>query len=127
MAARRSLDEKLAALREIRGQQLTPDQVSELRKRIGDRSNLVVAAAAAIAGENGLVELSGALEAAFDRFLVNPLKDDKLCRAKIAIIEALDLRRPIYRATAAYGHFGRELPEFTWERTDRADALASAV
>lgn len=36
-----------------------------------------------------------------------------------AIIDALDLRRPIYRLTAAYGHFGRELPEFTWERTDR--------
>ncbi|WP_418471283.1 methionine adenosyltransferase, partial [Eggerthella sp.] len=35
-----------------------------------------------------------------------------------AIIDALDLRRPIYRLTAAYGHFGRELPEFTWERTD---------
>ena len=38
-----------------------------------------------------------------------------------AIIDALDLRRPIYRLTAAYGHFGRELPEFTWERTDKAD------
>ncbi|WP_062517186.1 methionine adenosyltransferase [Demequina gelatinilytica] len=44
-----------------------------------------------------------------------------------AIIEALDLRRPIYRQTAAYGHFGRELPDFTWERTDRAADLASAV
>ena len=43
-----------------------------------------------------------------------------------AIIDALDLRRPIYRLTAAYGHFGRELPEFTWERTDRADALRRA-
>src|SRR5271156_2436302 len=40
-----------------------------------------------------------------------------------AIIEALDLRRPIYKATAAYGHFGRSGPGFTWERTDRADAL----
>ena len=40
-----------------------------------------------------------------------------------AIIDALDLRRPIYRKTAAYGHFGRELPEFTWERTDRAEDL----
>ncbi len=39
------------------------------------------------------------------------------------IIETLDLRRPIYRKTAAYGHFGRTEPEFTWEKTDRADAL----
>ena len=39
------------------------------------------------------------------------------------IIESLDLRRPIFRKTAAYGHFGRSEPEFTWERTDKADAL----
>ncbi len=39
------------------------------------------------------------------------------------MIEMLDLRRPIYKSTAAYGHFGRELPEFTWERTDKVDAL----
>ncbi len=39
------------------------------------------------------------------------------------IIESLDLRRPIFRKTAAYGHFGRNEPEFTWERTDRVDAL----
>ncbi|NLT30064.1 MAG: methionine adenosyltransferase [Propionibacterium sp.] len=44
-----------------------------------------------------------------------------------AIIDALDLLRPIYRLTSNYGHFGRALPEFTWERTDRADALAAAV
>ena len=44
-----------------------------------------------------------------------------------AIVLDLDLLRPIYAQTAAYGHFGRELPEFTWERTDRADALAAAV
>ncbi|PLX80415.1 MAG: methionine adenosyltransferase, partial [Desulfuromonas sp.] len=42
-----------------------------------------------------------------------------------AIIETLDLLRPIYQKTAAYGHFGRELPEFTWERTDRAESLRS--
>ncbi|MQS34735.1 methionine adenosyltransferase [Streptomyces katsurahamanus] len=44
-----------------------------------------------------------------------------------AIIRDLDLLRPIYAQTAAYGHFGRELPGFTWERTDRADALRRAV
>lgn len=43
-----------------------------------------------------------------------------------AIIDALDLRRPIYQKTAAYGHFGRELPEFTWERIDKADDLRKA-
>ncbi|MDT0382156.1 methionine adenosyltransferase [Streptomyces sp. DSM 42041] len=44
-----------------------------------------------------------------------------------AIIRDLDLLRPIYAQTAAYGHFGRELPDFTWERTDRVDALRQAA
>jgi S-adenosylmethionine synthetase len=44
-----------------------------------------------------------------------------------AIIRELDLRRPIYAKTASYGHFGRELPEFTWEKTDRAAALREAA
>jgi S-adenosylmethionine synthetase len=44
-----------------------------------------------------------------------------------AIIADLNLLRPIYSQTAAYGHFGRELPNFTWERTDRADALRAAI
>ncbi|MGH2652671.1 MAG: methionine adenosyltransferase, partial [Actinomycetota bacterium] len=43
------------------------------------------------------------------------------------IIEGLDLRRPIYRKTAAFGHFGRSEPEFTWERTDKAEALRRAA
>jgi S-adenosylmethionine synthetase len=40
-----------------------------------------------------------------------------------SIIETLNLQRPIYRLTAAYGHFGRSEPEFTWERTDKAESL----
>jgi S-adenosylmethionine synthetase len=43
------------------------------------------------------------------------------------IVQMLDLLRPIYRKTAAYGHFGREEPEFTWERTDKAAALRAAA
>jgi S-adenosylmethionine synthetase len=44
-----------------------------------------------------------------------------------AIIRDLDLLRPIYAQTAAYGHFGREDADFTWERTDRADQLREAA
>jgi S-adenosylmethionine synthetase len=44
-----------------------------------------------------------------------------------AIIQHLDLLRPIYRKTAAYGHFGRERAEFTWEKTDKAEALREAA
>lgn len=43
------------------------------------------------------------------------------------LIDMLNLRRPIYRQTAAYGHFGRELPDMTWERTDKADLLKAAL
>jgi S-adenosylmethionine synthetase len=43
------------------------------------------------------------------------------------IIETLDLRRPIYKATAAYGHFGRNEEGFTWEKTDKAEALRSTA
>ncbi|WP_283242313.1 methionine adenosyltransferase [Hydrogenimonas urashimensis] len=43
------------------------------------------------------------------------------------IIETLDLLRPIYRKTAAYGHFGRELPEFSWEKTDKAEAIRKSL
>ena len=44
-----------------------------------------------------------------------------------AIIDELDLRRPIYRKTAAYGHFGRELPEFTWEKTEQGRRAEGSV
>jgi S-adenosylmethionine synthetase len=44
-----------------------------------------------------------------------------------AIIRDLDLLRPIYSLSSAYGHFGRELPEFAWERTDRVSALQNAI
>ena len=44
-----------------------------------------------------------------------------------SIIDNLDLRRPIYRKTAVFGHFGRDDPDFTWERTDKAELLEKAV
>jgi len=43
------------------------------------------------------------------------------------IIKALDLKRPIYRETARNGHFGREFPQFTWEKTDKAEELKKAI
>jgi S-adenosylmethionine synthetase len=66
-----------------------------------------------------------------DTFGTGQIPDDKiseLVRAHFkltprGIIESLDLRRPIYKKTAAFGHFGRTEPEFTWERTDKANAL----
>jgi S-adenosylmethionine synthetase len=54
---------------------------------------------------------------------ITSLVRDSFSLTPKAIIETLDLRRPVYKATAAYGHFGRSGPGFTWEKTDRADAL----
>jgi S-adenosylmethionine synthetase len=61
-----------------------------------------------------VLQIESAIEAVFD---LRPA----------AIIRDLDLLRPIYSRTSSYGHFGRELPDFTWERTDRADLLKKAV
>jgi S-adenosylmethionine synthetase len=66
-----------------------------------------------------------------DTFGTGTVSDEKLTKAVLEtfdarpgmLIQELDLRRPIFRATAAYGHFGRELPEFTWEATPLVDKL----
>ena len=62
------------------------------------------------------------------------VSDDDLVKKVIKVfdltpagmIKDLDLRRPIFRKTAAYGHFGREEPEFTWEKTNRVDEILKA-
>ncbi len=66
-----------------------------------------------------------------DTFGTGKLSDDRIIELinhnfdlrPAAIIRDLDLRRPIYRKTAAYGHFGRQDPDFNWEKTDRAEAI----
>ena len=68
-------------------------------------------------------------------FGTGKVSDDVIIRAieqvfdlrPAAIIEHLDLLRPIYAQTAAYGHFGRELPDFTWEQTTRVEELRRAA
>ncbi|MFT3878112.1 MAG: methionine adenosyltransferase [Gemmatales bacterium] len=61
-----------------------------------------------------------------DESLIKLIRDHFQLTPK-GIIETLQLRRPIYKATAAHGHFGRENPEFTWEKTDKAETLAKAA
>ena len=62
-----------------------------------------------------------------DEALIEGLVRELFDLTPYGIQQMLDLLRPIYLKTAAYGHFGREEPEFTWERTDRADALKDAA
>jgi HEAT repeat protein len=107
MASRLSLEDKLAAIRAIRNAaEPSGSHSTELKRYLLDRSNLVVAAAAALAGERANLELAADMEAAFDRFLVDPVKNDKLCRAKIAIVQALDkiehLKRDIFETAARH-------------------------
>ncbi len=93
---------------------------------LADRLELQVAYAIGAAEPVGLyAETFGTAHVAEDRIVAAIREVFDLRPA--AIIDALDLRRPIYRQTAAFGHFGRELPDFTWERTDRAAALAAAA
>jgi S-adenosylmethionine synthetase len=80
----------------------------------------------------GVAEPVSVMVDAFGTETVAEEKITKLIRESFSltpkgIIEALDLRRPIYKPTAAYGHFGRTGPGFTWERTDRASALREAA
>jgi HEAT repeat protein len=90
MAKARSLESKLAKLRGRRGAPRSPELLAELHAALTDASNLIVAEAAEIAGEKKLSELIPDLVTAFDRFLEEPEKTDKQCRAKIAIAEALN-------------------------------------
>ena len=76
----------------------------------------------------GVAEPVSVLVDTFGTGKVSSSELEKLVRANFeltpkGIIESLNLRRPIYQKTAAYGHFGRTEDEFTWERTDKAAAL----
>jgi S-adenosylmethionine synthetase len=93
---------------------------------IADRAEIQIAYAIGVAEPVSLM---------VDTFGTGKIPDDqiqKILRESYnltprGIIETLDLRKPIYKKTAAYGHFGRTEPEFTWERTDRAPELRKAA
>ncbi|MEO8521867.1 MAG: methionine adenosyltransferase domain-containing protein, partial [Acidobacteriota bacterium] len=80
----------------------------------------------------GVAEPVSVLIDTFDTGVIDDEKISEIVRAQFeltprGIIETLNLRRPIYRKTAAFGHFGRTEPEFTWERSDKAAALKAAA
>src|SRR5688572_22475836 len=86
----RGVNERLSRLRALRKEEATPAHIEEVRKALKDRSNLVVALAAEIAGQRGVVELEPDLAAAFERLMTGPDGADKLCLAKTALLEALN-------------------------------------
>jgi S-adenosylmethionine synthetase len=93
---------------------------------LADRLELQVAYAIGAAEPVGLyAETFGTAHVPEER-IVSAIREVFDLRPR-AIIDALDLLRPIYAETSVFGHFGRELPQFTWERTDRAADLAAAA
>ncbi len=93
---------------------------------VADRVQVQLAYAIGVADPvSVLVDTFGT--AKVDENRLSQLVRDHFTLTPKGIIETLDLRRPIYRQTAAFGHFGRTEPEFTWERTDKAAALREAA
>ncbi|WP_173924128.1 methionine adenosyltransferase [Agromyces sp. Marseille-P2726] len=93
---------------------------------LADRLELQVAYAIGKAAPVGLYVESFGTSHVPDERIIGAIREVFDLRPA-AIIRDLDLLRPIYAKTASYGHFGRELPDFTWERTDRVDDLRSAA
>jgi S-adenosylmethionine synthetase len=93
---------------------------------VADRAEIQIAYAIGVAEPvSVMVDTFGTGKVADD--LIEEIVRDSFDLTPKGIIKTLDLRRPLYRKTAAYGHFGRTEPEFTWERTDRAAELAGAA
>lgn len=91
-----------------------------------DRAEVQVAYAIGVANPVGIYLETFGTEKVATAAIEDAIRDIFDLRPR-AIVEQLDLLRPIYAKTAAYGHFGRELPEFSWEKLDRVDALRSAL
>ena len=91
-----------------------------------DRAEVQVAYAIGVANPVGIYLETFGTEKVATTAIEQAIRDIFDLRPR-AIVEHLDLLRPIYSKTAAYGHFGRELPEFSWEKLDRVDALRSAL
>jgi S-adenosylmethionine synthetase len=95
---------------------------------LADRCQLQVAYAIGVAHPlSVLVDCFGTEADGVSPALIERLVDEHFDLRPGAILRDLDLRRPIYTKTASYGHFGRDDKDFTWERTDRADALRAAA
>jgi S-adenosylmethionine synthetase len=91
-----------------------------------DRAEVQVAYAIGVANPVGIYLETFGTEKVDTQLIEKAIRDIFDLRPR-AIVESLDLLRPIYKKTAAYGHFGRELPEFTWEKLNRVEELRSAL
>jgi HEAT repeat protein len=86
----RGADARLARLQALRDEPVSPEATAELRRCLADPSSVVVAEAAKVIKERSVSDLAGDLVTAFDRFMIDPEKSDRQCRAKIEIVDALN-------------------------------------
>ena len=94
---------------------------------LADRCQIQVAYAIGVAHPFSVLVETFGTEATCRSRRIEALVREHFDLRPAAILRDLDLRRPIYAKTAAYGHFGRDDHDFTWERTDKADALREAA
>ena len=93
---------------------------------LADRCEIQVSYAIGVAKPTSIsLDTFGTARVSEDR-IINAVREVFDLRPQ-ALVDMLDLKRPIYRNTAAYGHFGREEEEFTWERVDKVEALRAAI
>ncbi|MBT4523009.1 MAG: methionine adenosyltransferase domain-containing protein, partial [Halieaceae bacterium] len=93
---------------------------------LADRCEIQISYAIGVAEPTSVAVNSFGTGKLDDDRIAQLVKDNFELRPK-GLVEMLDLKRPIYCKTAAYGHFGREDEDFTWEKTDKADLLRSAL
>ncbi len=113
MAKPRGVEAKLIRLHELREEPMSAQLVTELRPFLRDGSNLVVAEAATLVGNRTVKELAPELAAAFDRLMIDPEENDKHCRGKIALIEALN--KIEYSQPEVYFRGIKHVQEPRWE------------
>jgi S-adenosylmethionine synthetase len=95
---------------------------------LADRCQIQVAYAIGVAHPlSVLIDTFGTEAEGMSQHRIEQLVREHFDLRPAAILRDLDLRRPIYEKTAAYGHFGRDDRDFTWERTDKADGLREAA
>jgi HEAT repeat protein len=119
----RGADAKLARLRALRDEPVTAETTSELSRYLTDASNIVVAEAAKLIGDQSVSGLTGDLAAAFDRLMDAPEETDKQCRGKIEIIHALNRLECDEPGVFLRGLTHRQDPQFGSPGQDAAGAL----
>jgi HEAT repeat protein len=119
----RGADARLARIQALRDEPPSPEAAAELGRLLADASSVVVAEAARVVREHAVAELASDLVTAFDRFMIDPSKSDRQCRAKIEIVDALNRLEHDEPGVFLRGLFHRQDPRFGDPGQDAAGTL----